>query len=667
MNVVFPSTSSTPFCDKITAHTPQMDAGASPTPESTSVDSSTTAMPPFALMIRSRRKARDAIQIEVDAIQEQADTAGSRLRTLYTELNALVIISLLPAELLAHIFCLIRDDEHSIIYASSTCWITVTHVCRLWREVALGDASLWSRIGCCPFLKEPFTEMFARSKGTLVDVFHVCSRPSTQYLHELSRHASRIRELCLHGLETPTLCENAQAVLSLSAPNLESLDLSMDTSDTVFSVLPQHEFRLTRGVKLFNGHAPKLREIFLDNLLIPWACFPSLMALTRLEVNSSSPEGSSFPATGTLPDLADFLRSCPALVELVLKKCFPLTSSRLSRREDTIVLPYLHQLDLRGPTHSVLYLLMFLKTPSLRFLRSYCIAKHVAEASSWSQIIPAALSCHESEDSTVVFRSLKLKFDPEQKWPVTEVRVLGDRHESVPGGQPNVNITVLLEFQDRTDAGSIEPHDIFHRVCTTLHVANLKDLSVDFSSMNRPPQWADPFEQCINITTLKISGRGAVPLLGGLSPRRSVVRSRVDSAESSSPARDAEEETLGSASAQLQPASSIFVDEHALLFPNLVSLTLCDLDFGERVNGSSKTTYDLVAWVLQRRKHRGALIQSLSIQDCDIKSGDADALKELVPEFLWDGRQGTYSEYSDDSSVVDSDDVDEEATAEVDG
>ncbi|KAI0264848.1 hypothetical protein BC834DRAFT_825739, partial [Gloeopeniophorella convolvens] len=71
-------------------------------------------------------------------ILEDIKSCGLRMCLLYAQLNALAPISLLPTELLARIFHLLRDnrDYHKDM-PHLPLLIAVTHVCRHWREVAL--------------------------------------------------------------------------------------------------------------------------------------------------------------------------------------------------------------------------------------------------------------------------------------------------------------------------------------------------------------------------------------------------------------------------------------------------------------------------------------------------------------------------------------------------
>ncbi|KAI0264916.1 hypothetical protein BC834DRAFT_881122 [Gloeopeniophorella convolvens] len=80
------------------------------------------------------------------AILEKVVFTESHLRSLYAQLNALAPVSLLPTELLARIFRLLRDSRDYDKEARLPLSVAVTHVCCHWREVALSDSSLWSAI-----------------------------------------------------------------------------------------------------------------------------------------------------------------------------------------------------------------------------------------------------------------------------------------------------------------------------------------------------------------------------------------------------------------------------------------------------------------------------------------------------------------------------------------
>lgn len=78
--------------------------------------------------------------------------------------NTLAPINRLPPELLASIFALTAQlVRESTEIGNGLAWISVTHVCQLWRDVALDCTSLWCNL---PYTHPALLEaMVERSKG----------------------------------------------------------------------------------------------------------------------------------------------------------------------------------------------------------------------------------------------------------------------------------------------------------------------------------------------------------------------------------------------------------------------------------------------------------------------------------------------------------------------
>lgn len=69
-------------------------------------------------------------------------------RELRRRTNKDAIVLRLPLEITALIFKFVqlRDSENFYVQHYEWCWLVVTHVCKLWRETAIGIQDLWSYI-----------------------------------------------------------------------------------------------------------------------------------------------------------------------------------------------------------------------------------------------------------------------------------------------------------------------------------------------------------------------------------------------------------------------------------------------------------------------------------------------------------------------------------------
>jgi len=134
-----------------------------------------------------------------DEENDLVSLAGRLTPSLCSRRSAVTPISVLPPELLVQIFRLYALEEPPWSRGVQKLgWIAVTHVCQLWRQVALGDSSLWARItGIAPNAKW-ISEMLVRARNAPLVVNAVALSP--EILSKLTPHISRIRELRLGGL-----------------------------------------------------------------------------------------------------------------------------------------------------------------------------------------------------------------------------------------------------------------------------------------------------------------------------------------------------------------------------------------------------------------------------------------------------------------------------------
>ena len=214
-------------------------------------------------------------------------------------------------------------------------WITVTHVCSFWRQVALEHRTLWihHRFN----LSHEWTSEMLRRAGdaplelTLSDEF-VPFPPSK------SDAATVISQL-LHRASALTIEEGA---LSLSV--LNSLASPAPLLDTL-SVTSSHITFLPQS--LFSGNVPKLRDLYLCNVFPAWAP-AAFTGLKRLRVVIDRHMDTSH--NPTYPELRDFLQSLPHLEVLSLTGCLPLDPFPNSLVDRMTLVPHLRHLSLDGHT-----------------------------------------------------------------------------------------------------------------------------------------------------------------------------------------------------------------------------------------------------------------------------------------------------------------------------
>jgi hypothetical protein len=277
----------------------------------------------------------------------------------------------LPVEILALVFVL--GAERDTFFA-----VTVSHVCREWRKIALRTPSLWRRITLSP-KERMWKERIRRAKACSLDIEllpvkargGLDSRITLQdpysiqwYMHMVLPYIAQWRSLEIAFPEyAPHLWKAALlrccATRGAYAPLLEELRLSYRANDD------PHAFTL------FSASAPNLRSASLVGIRLNW--LPSLFGnLTFLNYTHHG-----FTAGNqSVQDIVDMLHVSRRLVELNV--AFPRkTTVRLPGRKQAVKtqvrLPWLQKLHLRVEGKDIPFELAqvaaLLVTPSLTVLR----------------------------------------------------------------------------------------------------------------------------------------------------------------------------------------------------------------------------------------------------------------------------------------------------------
>src|SRR5258707_9297030 len=161
--------------------------------------------------------------------------------------NLLLPISRIPNEILSKIFCTLRNR-----YARATkqwhwshghgpdClegqWITVSHVCHNWREVALNTSLLWCHIDVLPLVRTWIPELLRRSKHSPLTLFIERASRRGGIPEEVKMNFGRARELVV---DSPA--ENAfQEILLTKFQGLETLEINCINDDHPFVLNDSH-------------------------------------------------------------------------------------------------------------------------------------------------------------------------------------------------------------------------------------------------------------------------------------------------------------------------------------------------------------------------------------------------------------------------------------------
>jgi len=589
-------------------------------------------------------KARAAALATVD---QDIDAAKRLILSMLARHNALVPISVLPAEILARIFHFNAFSAQPYSPTLRLGWVSVTHVCRRWRQVALDDSTLWAHFSDYPRNKEWVAERLSRARNAplVIDLSGAMHKDAVSLFPP---HISHTRELYLRNLSF-SHSEIVHEVNIQKAPALERLELNVTTASPVGMKHPA-------GQPLFKGPLPELRILSVYQILLPWSLVPR-GRLTQLEVTLNKEVITSVPGVSphhNLNQLIDLLANCPALEVLTLKNCLPNTVSE-SSGGPTVHLPRLSRLCLTGSGSRITNLLKMLKLSSSTTLRMDCRPEYVPTLNG-HPILPV-LSAHFNDPTPTEFRSFKLNLDYEDlvigmvvstslpTSPIPHAHVIHAVLDTDAELSLSFSFLHAHEFKNLVDI-------ILRRASEVLPLSKLEFLSVFSPVMTQTINWGEVFRQCTEVTTVQVHGYGTTGILQGLTPPQ---RSRGQ--ECKRGRTDNGRGPRGRASNHNSNDSSGSAPVQVPIFPKLTSLLLEMLDFNDMVPGSG-ILHDLILSVVKQRKARKTPLSRLCITHCVISVEEAVAFEKVVSDVQWDHDEGDDNDEDEDDEDDDEDDDD---------
>ena len=214
----------------------------------------------------------DAIKAAQTDIDSEIQRLNGRLCSLKSRRNSLCLISRLPPEVLSEVFLVFAEQlQAQERFKTDYKWLTVTHVCRLWRHTALQHGRLWGKID---ITRPDRTSLFAdRTKGAPLAVRETFPGSLAELPVSLTGPSFRYRELHLRAKEGQ-LGPNVLLALNspVHAPVLESLALEVSAGYPEYPLSPI----------VFDYKAPALTRLQLQNVRLEWptSLFPSLTHLS---------------------------------------------------------------------------------------------------------------------------------------------------------------------------------------------------------------------------------------------------------------------------------------------------------------------------------------------------------------------------------------------------
>ena len=514
------------------------------------------------------------------------------LRALQTRRNAFSLIGRLPPEILSRIFSFRAinqppptDDiyyrdyyDGSVSSRVKFSWITVTHVCRRWRQVALSDPNLWNTV-VFDLGMEWAEEMIARSKATLIsysrDLIYkpmVTTRTSPDDEASLRKHLSRIRRLVLSGYQE-SLVPAVRALIT-PAPHLESLELLLDLHNELCLTLPSD---------LFAHNTPKLLHVTLSGCAVPWD-WPLFRGLTHLDIyippvvpptRTARSDPLSIP---TVERLLSILEAMPSLQVLALRNCLP----RPEFTSRVVPLRYMSKLSLHGSLSEVIAVLEQVSLPSSASLFLRC--SHHNRLDGPLDTLVSLLASH--------FLSAETPTSPLSAIAIAEDFIADDSYIAIIAPDMDVPLESQLRFKPSAPAR-------LHLVFTSQNVEHLEYLPLQVFKASRDlhtlsitypaftNRWLaaecmDVCSHCLKVTHLRL--RGGWP------------------------------STL----------TSTLKEPNA--FPSLVTLTLEDISDSRH----EESLGVLLPVILRARKNAGFPVRRVNFKSCSSASSWIESLREAV-------------------------------------
>ena len=289
-----------------------------------------SALEYWSLAAESRFSALEPIVTSIsadayDVLEDELAALHILMQNIHTLRNRLSPITRLSSEILGYIFSFLVTDPPYCSSIPGTCCepiacITITHICRYWRQVALDNPRLWTNI-MLDLGYDLTWRMIAHAKQALL-VVH--SKYQAKLLPELILfgHLSHTKELDVASGRR-SLLEAALTIESLTtaaAPILESF--------TIASCSFGETIRIPGN--LFAFHAPCLCKATFDEAEISWSA-PILRNLSTLSVSLPPLRVLNSDPPPSLPSQGEFfnaLASMPYLEELHIIHAMPLLGPR---------------------------------------------------------------------------------------------------------------------------------------------------------------------------------------------------------------------------------------------------------------------------------------------------------------------------------------------------
>lgn len=305
----------------------------------------------------------DAVEAAQSDIDNEILRLTSYICSLKSRKNSLCRVSRLPPEVLSEVFLVLAEQlQAQERFRVDLRWITVAHVCRLWRNIALQHGRLWGKIDITsPDRTGGFVD---RSKGAPLAVRQLFLGTLAELPVALTDPSYRYREINLRAKDGQLGPNVLQVINSpIHAPVLESLVLEVSDNYSEYTLPPT----------IFDYKAPALTRLQLQNVRLEWptAIFPSLTHFSiHHNGNTNSPRPSVFQVLTTLKNMPR-LEYLHLVDQTIFEQPLPLINVP-TQDLPSIPLPHLSTLQLFGTVYDCTTIVSHLTPSSFVDLEIHC-------------------------------------------------------------------------------------------------------------------------------------------------------------------------------------------------------------------------------------------------------------------------------------------------------
>ncbi|VDB84554.1 unnamed protein product [Peniophora sp. CBMAI 1063] len=395
----------------------------------------------FWLAARTAREARfsssrDTWRNEVEAMDAQLLAAKLRL-------NDFSPIYALPTEILARIFELLATLDPIRALRRRWGWACITHVSRRFRAVAIGHASLWSRLSVDG--QTPWNLFLPRARGTLLSVHGEIQTDQQSQLYAALTLQNIER---MQAIEVSNVIPEAyewHGILRSVAPKLQTLSLGLDMDDDPSDWSDSDEAERAENVpqhmrpQFLTKNAPNLTSLSLAGIRMCWK-LNAPIALRSLSLHGSVRRN---PPHLVFSSVLGCLRNMPLLQHLALKNILPPSTRR--DVDARVSMPHLRSLSSAEPDGRCLGLWASLDVPSTCSIRIGAAELDSVGATTWKELLLEQLAKRQKNP----YRHVRFED------PATGAQWMDD-HEVI---QFTVSSVVLDESTIAGLRYSDEPHD----------------------------------------------------------------------------------------------------------------------------------------------------------------------------------------------------------------